>query len=348
MALTRGDAQQLDARDPLAPFRERFVIADEHRLYFDGNSLGRLPKAARERLHRQVDEWGERVVRGWPDWIDAPTRTGDVLAEVLGARPGQVLVTDSVHGQPLQARARAARCGPVAAGAGDRPRELPDRPLRPRGDRPCPRVGAGALRSRRSAVRAAAGRHPGRRTRRPVARRVSLGRPRRHGGHRPARDRDLGSQPFRRRGADRPGRARDPLRRRLHVQVPQRRPRRGGLPLRRRPGQAAIADPGLVRAGRPVRDGAAVCACAGHHAVHGGHAVDPRAGRDRGGRCGSRPRRGSRPCARSRSRRPSASSRCTTSGWRRWGSRSVRRATPRGVDRTSRSTIPRRGRSAAR
>ena len=42
MALTRGDAQQLDARDPLAPFRERFVIADEHRLYFDGNSLGPL------------------------------------------------------------------------------------------------------------------------------------------------------------------------------------------------------------------------------------------------------------------------------------------------------------------
>ena len=96
MALTREDAQQLDVRDPLAPFRERFVIVDEHRLYFDGNSLGRLPKAARDRLHRAIDEWGERVVSGWPDWIDAPARTGDALAEVLGALPGQVLVTDSV------------------------------------------------------------------------------------------------------------------------------------------------------------------------------------------------------------------------------------------------------------
>jgi kynureninase len=96
MALTREDVQQLDARDPLAPFRERFVIADEHRLYFDGNSLGRLPKAAGERLHRAIDEWGERIVSGWPDWIDAPIRSGDALAEVLGARPGQVLVTDSV------------------------------------------------------------------------------------------------------------------------------------------------------------------------------------------------------------------------------------------------------------
>ena len=96
MALTREDAQHLDVRDPLAPFRERFVIVDEHRLYFDGNSLGRLPKAARDRLHRAIDEWGERVVSGWPDWIDAPARTGDALAEVLGALPGQVLVTDSV------------------------------------------------------------------------------------------------------------------------------------------------------------------------------------------------------------------------------------------------------------
>jgi kynureninase len=96
MALTREDAQHLDACDPLAAFRERFVFADEHRLYFDGNSLGRLPKAARERLYRQIDEWGERLVSGWPEWIDAPIRTGDALAAVLGARPGHVLVTDSV------------------------------------------------------------------------------------------------------------------------------------------------------------------------------------------------------------------------------------------------------------
>lgn len=95
MALTREDAQSLDASDPLAAFRERFVITDEHRLYLDGNSLGRLPRSARERLHRVIDEWGERLVGGWQEWIDAPARTGDALAGILGARPGQVLVTDS-------------------------------------------------------------------------------------------------------------------------------------------------------------------------------------------------------------------------------------------------------------
>jgi kynureninase len=93
--MTREAAAALDARDPLASFRDRFVIADEHRIYLDGNSLGRLPKGTRDRLHRVIDQWGDELVGGWPDWIEWPTRTGDALAEVLGAEPGRVLVTDS-------------------------------------------------------------------------------------------------------------------------------------------------------------------------------------------------------------------------------------------------------------
>jgi kynureninase len=96
MDVTRKEAVRLDAQDPLAGFRDRFEIVDEHRLYMDGNSLGRLPSGMRDRLNQVIDDWGERMVSGWPDWIDAPTRTGDVLAEVIGARPGTVLVTDSV------------------------------------------------------------------------------------------------------------------------------------------------------------------------------------------------------------------------------------------------------------
>lgn len=96
MAVTREDALRLDAADPLAGFRERFVIEDPRRLYLDGNSLGRLPKGTRERLHRVIDQWGSELVGGWHDWIDAPTRTGNALGEVLGARPGTILVADSV------------------------------------------------------------------------------------------------------------------------------------------------------------------------------------------------------------------------------------------------------------
>ena len=96
MGLEREAALEADAADPLAPFRDRFEIADPDRLYLDGNSLGRLPLRTRERLAAMVDEWGERLVSGWPDWIDEPIRVGDLLGrELLGAGPGEVLVCDS-------------------------------------------------------------------------------------------------------------------------------------------------------------------------------------------------------------------------------------------------------------
>jgi kynureninase len=96
VALTREEAAALDAADPLASFRDRFVIADPQRIYLDGNSLGRLPVATRDRLRDLVEEWGDRLVSGWPQWIDAPARVGDALAGgVLGAGPGEVIVSDS-------------------------------------------------------------------------------------------------------------------------------------------------------------------------------------------------------------------------------------------------------------
>jgi kynureninase len=92
-----ADIQALDAADPLSRFRERFVISEPNVVYLDGNSLGRLPVASRERLGRVVDdEWGTELVRGWSRWLDEPTRVGDLLArDVLGAEPGEVLVGDS-------------------------------------------------------------------------------------------------------------------------------------------------------------------------------------------------------------------------------------------------------------
>jgi kynureninase len=91
------DPEPLDRDDPLARFRDEFVFEDGGPLYVDGNSLGRLPKRTRERLALVVDEWATALVRGWHEWIDLPAHVGDVLAEsVLGARPGEAIVTDSV------------------------------------------------------------------------------------------------------------------------------------------------------------------------------------------------------------------------------------------------------------
>jgi len=93
----RAHAEQLDREDPLADLRARFAIDDADLVYLDGNSLGRLPIATRERLGALVEQWGDDLIRGWHEWIALPGRVGDALAEgVLGARPGEVLVCDSV------------------------------------------------------------------------------------------------------------------------------------------------------------------------------------------------------------------------------------------------------------
>ncbi len=90
-------AAALDAADPLAGFRHRFAPAEADLIYLDGNSLGRPTKAALERVRAVTEQWATRLIRGWDEgWLELPLRVGDLLASgVLGARSGEVLVTDS-------------------------------------------------------------------------------------------------------------------------------------------------------------------------------------------------------------------------------------------------------------
>jgi kynureninase len=95
---TREDCEHRDRLDELASRRERFVL-DDATIYLDGNSLGPLTHAARARVVSALDlEWGEGLVRSWnaARWMDAPTRMGDRLAPLIGARAGEVLVADSL------------------------------------------------------------------------------------------------------------------------------------------------------------------------------------------------------------------------------------------------------------
>ena len=66
-------------------------------LYLDGNSLGRMPLETPAALQRVVEtEWAQGLIGSWSSWIEQATRIGDALAAgVLGARPGEVLVSDS-------------------------------------------------------------------------------------------------------------------------------------------------------------------------------------------------------------------------------------------------------------
>jgi kynureninase len=94
--VSRDEVVALDEADPLREFRARFAADDPSLIYLDGNSLGRLPLATRDRLATVVAQWGAELVGGWHDWIDVPAGVGDLLAEhVLGARPGEVIAGDS-------------------------------------------------------------------------------------------------------------------------------------------------------------------------------------------------------------------------------------------------------------
>jgi kynureninase len=122
-AVDRAQAEALDVADPLAPFRERFVLDDGDRIYVDGNSLGRLPRDTPARVAVRVEEWGRRLVGAWPDWIDLPLEVGDVLAPLVGAREGELLVADSttVNLYKLAHAALDGREGAIVARAGDFP-----------------------------------------------------------------------------------------------------------------------------------------------------------------------------------------------------------------------------------
>jgi kynureninase len=107
-------AAALDAADPLAAVRGRFVLDDEV-VYLDGNSLGALPAAVLPRLTDVVNrEWGEMRIRSWEEsgWWTAPERIGDRIAPLVGAAPGQVVVGDSTSVNVFKALVAAVRMAP--------------------------------------------------------------------------------------------------------------------------------------------------------------------------------------------------------------------------------------------
>ena len=89
-------AAQLDRKDQLASFRDRFVIDDPDLIFMDGNSLGRMPKATAERLQIAAgQEWGSGLVRSWHDWMGLPTRLGAKIAQIIGVDDDEVVCCDS-------------------------------------------------------------------------------------------------------------------------------------------------------------------------------------------------------------------------------------------------------------
>lgn len=109
--ITREELEVLDQQDELGQFKDRFVLPDGV-IYLDGNSLGPLPVGAAERAAEVVkQEWGQGLIRSWnaAGWFDMPTRLGDKLGRLLGANPGETVVTDTTSLNLFKALASALR-----------------------------------------------------------------------------------------------------------------------------------------------------------------------------------------------------------------------------------------------
>jgi kynureninase len=91
----RAASEELDRRDPVATFRDRFRIPADGPIYLDGNSLGRPSRAVVDAIAAGIEAWEGELVGGWSRWINLPMEVGDRLGVLLGAGPGQVVMCDS-------------------------------------------------------------------------------------------------------------------------------------------------------------------------------------------------------------------------------------------------------------
>ena len=95
--LTREDFTSLDKIDPLAKVRDEFSLP-QNLIYFDGNSLGPLPKCTIHALEKMIKkEWGNGLISSWnkENWINMPRELGNKIAPLVGAKLGEVIVVDS-------------------------------------------------------------------------------------------------------------------------------------------------------------------------------------------------------------------------------------------------------------
>ncbi len=78
-------------------YRDQFSLPSNV-IYLDGNSLGALPKATAAAVAKTVSrEWGDGLIRSWntADWVNVPRRCGDKIAQLIGAKAGEVIACDS-------------------------------------------------------------------------------------------------------------------------------------------------------------------------------------------------------------------------------------------------------------
>ena len=97
-------ARQLDLDDPLRGFRERFHLPLDKNgdpfIYFAGNSLGLMPKAARRMVEEELDHWAKFAVDAHhatdTPWYSYHEPLREPMARLVGAEPVEVVCMNSL------------------------------------------------------------------------------------------------------------------------------------------------------------------------------------------------------------------------------------------------------------
>lgn len=102
--IDRAFAEEMDAKDPLAAYRDRFHIPKQangqDHLYFCGNSLGLQPKSVRAFIEQELLDWERLGVEGHvharKPWMPYHEFLTESMARVVGAKPSEVVVMNSL------------------------------------------------------------------------------------------------------------------------------------------------------------------------------------------------------------------------------------------------------------
>jgi kynureninase len=97
-------ASEMDAADPLAPFRSRFSVPKRpdgsEVIYFTGNSLGLMPKTARDYVEQELKDWEtlgvEAHVHARNPWLPYHEFLTEKMAAIVGAKAIETVVMNSL------------------------------------------------------------------------------------------------------------------------------------------------------------------------------------------------------------------------------------------------------------
>jgi len=101
---SEGFARELDADDPLRDFRDKFHLPlgkdGKPVIYFAGNSLGLMPKSAKQIVDQELDDWAtlgvDAHLNAAMPWYSYHETFREPTSRLVGAKPNEVICMNSL------------------------------------------------------------------------------------------------------------------------------------------------------------------------------------------------------------------------------------------------------------